>query len=82
MATEQITRQTGPGRSEMATEIVMTVSEQLDVDPLDLPPIQETIDGDALDTMFSGDNRAMIEFSYVDHRIRVEGRSDPTITIQ
>lgn len=82
MAHKQVSRPELPETSELVTEIVYAVSERLDTDPLDLPPLHDTIDGDALDAMFSGENRAMIEFSYVDQRIRMEGREDPTITIQ
>jgi hypothetical protein len=55
-----------------------------DSDPLDLPPLAEAVDPDALDRLFDPDapNIASrhLEFAYAGYRIHVYGRGEVVVT--
>lgn len=66
---------------DLATEVVLTVAEALDVDPPNLrgPPLYESVDTEALEGVFFGSEPTetgpafgSVEFSYADHRVRIE----------
>ncbi|WP_390286653.1 HalOD1 output domain-containing protein [Haloarchaeobius amylolyticus] len=62
----------------MTYEIVSAISDREGCDIADLPPLYETIDPDALDTLTSHD--VCIEFSYAGREVIVENgavRIDP-----
>lgn len=67
---------TDPGDSTAVT-VAELVGTALDRDPVDLPPINDYVDADALDEVFGGagrldgTSRGMVEFEYADCRVRV-----------
>lgn len=74
------------GSRPVSEAIVSAVSHASDRDPLELPPLQRTIDTDALDSMFS---RAAVDrsrclgeltFEYAGHRVTV--RSHGTVEVE
>lgn len=70
-----------PRVRETATkQVVRTVAETTETDPLELPPLYETIDPDALDALVEDMEAGTISFPYVGHEITVN--SDGTVTIE
>jgi hypothetical protein len=57
----------------ISQEVVSVVSAVDDTDPLDLPPLAETVDPDALDALFDHENDAdrRLTFYYYSYRITV-----------
>ena len=69
-----------PKGRETATEaVIQTVAETTNTDPLELPPLYETIDPDALDALIADMQAGTISFTYTDCEITVH--SDSTVTI-
>lgn len=65
---------------EIATEqVIRTVAETTGTDPLELPPLYNTIDPDALDTLVEGMTTGSISFTYTGCNITVQ--SDGTVSI-
>lgn len=69
------------GSDELATEVVLTVAEAIDVEPPNLrsAPLYESVDTEALEGVFFGSEptetgpaAGSVEFSYADHRVRIE----------
>ena len=70
----------------VAVDVVLLVADRTGVEPADLPPIEEAIDPDALDALFSsartdGSQRGYVEFTYYGHRVTVPLDGDRTITV-
>lgn len=70
----------------VAVDVVLLIAEQTGVEPADLPPIEEAIDPDALDTLFSsartdGSRRGYVEFTYHGHHVTVPLDGDRTISV-
>ena len=59
----------------LSTRVVLATAREKDVDPLDLPPLGEQLDPDALDALFKdrhpGD--AELRFEYAGVQIAVKG---------
>jgi hypothetical protein len=82
-------RQYDPTASgDLATEVVLTVAEAVGVDPQDFRsvPLYESVDTEAVEGLFfdaesteAGPAVGSVEFSYADHRVRIE--SDGWITV-
>ena len=69
-----------PRMGKTASEkVIQTVAETTNTDPLELPPLYETIDPDALDALIADMQAGSISFTYTDCEITV--RSDGTVTI-
>ncbi|MFB1066276.1 HalOD1 output domain-containing protein [Natrinema sp. H-ect4] len=62
-------------RASPATEIVDRVAEMEEQDPLDLPPLYDSIDPDALDRLAES---SKIQFEYIGYNITVD---NSTITV-
>ena len=64
--------------------IITTLSDELGIDPLEMQPLYEAVDPDALDALFSSaSNRGTnvtITFEYCGHAVTVT--SEGTVTIQ
>ncbi|MXR42643.1 hypothetical protein GRX01_15020 [Halobaculum sp. WSA2] len=66
--------------------VVARVASVSGVDPLELPPLYDVIDPDALNAIFSGraedgsDGGVTVSFEYADHRVRVSGCGTATAT--
>lgn len=77
-------RSTNTGR--VSTAVLEALEEVTGTDRLDLPPLYETIDSDALDRLVAsldgtdGDGPATIEFSYAGHRVTVTDDGDVSVT--
>lgn len=56
--------------------LVHTVAEQTNTDPLELPPLYDTIDPDALDALLTTLEGGNIEFQYAGHAVRLESDGD------
>ncbi|WP_121820099.1 HalOD1 output domain-containing protein [Halostella salina] len=54
--------------------VVEAVAEREGTDPTQLPPLQETIDADAVATLLDGaDDSVAVEFTYLGHTVVVRG---------
>jgi len=49
----------------VSTRVVEVVSRAKDVDPVELPPLYEAVDPDALDLLFPGGTDCELRFTYV-----------------
>ncbi len=74
--TQQVYR-TDVGEDEsLSIATVTLVSEAVDRDPLEIPPLERTIDTDALEELFRatrGGERSCVEFTYAGCEVRVHG---------
>lgn len=60
--------------------VVEAVAEATDVDPVNLPPLHDAIDTDALDTLFTDRADGVLAFEYADCEVRVDGTTTVTVT--
>lgn len=60
--------------------VVEAVAEATDVDPVNLPPLHDAIDTDALDTLFIDHADGVLAFEYADCEIRLAGTTTVTVT--
>ncbi|MFD1514460.1 MULTISPECIES: HalOD1 output domain-containing protein [Halomarina] len=57
----------------VSTRIVEAVVDELDHDPLTLPPLQDDVDGDALDVLFAtASTPPELTLAYAGCRVRVD----------
>ena len=67
-----------PTDEPASTVVVTTVAAVSETDPLDLEPLRESVDPDALDSLFRETpggcvrNAGRIEFSFADHGVAVD----------
>ncbi|MWG36209.1 HalOD1 output domain-containing protein [Halomarina oriensis] len=60
-------------RPRVSTRIVEAVATELDHDPLQLPPLQDAVDGDALNLLFStASTPPALTLAYAGCRVRVD----------
>lgn len=65
---------------DLASTIVSRVGELEQTDPLDLPPLAETIDVEALDqTLDSVDGPYSIQFTYCGYTVTFTGEDDVSV---
>ncbi|WP_408958407.1 HalOD1 output domain-containing protein [Natrinema sp. 74] len=74
---------------EVSERIVTGVAALEGTDPMELPPLFEAIDPDALTAIFAttesgGSRSGNVAFTYADHRVTVEFDEDdePVVTIE
>lgn len=61
--------------------IVLALSDVTGVDPLNLPPLYDAVDTDALQTLFgSGDEHLEVQFAVAGCEVTVRGQDDVTVT--
>jgi len=65
-----------PTTSERVVEVV---AETSDKDALELPPLYESIDPDALDALVDAMTNGEISFTYTDNRVTID--SDGTVSV-
>ncbi|MCU4801168.1 hypothetical protein OB920_12375 [Halobacteria archaeon HArc-gm2] len=53
--------------------VIYAVADADDVDPVDLAPLYETIDPEALDALFDGGCAGQVAFTYERHEVVVTG---------
>ena len=63
-------------------KIITGVAALKNIDPLELPPLFDVVDPDALEALFAEGRSGKVEFSYAEFTVTVEFDEDPTITIQ
>lgn len=69
-----------PQRPPSPTEsIVQAVAAAADTDPLELPPLYERVDADALDAVVSGLRNGEVRFRYAGYAVTVH--SDGTVEV-
>lgn len=63
-----------PAFSEPSTGIILAVSEVLGVEPVDLPPLSDAVDADALDRMLArGNPELSISLEYANLQLEISG---------
>lgn len=65
-----------------AERVVRVVADEADVDPLELPPLYNTIDTDALDAVIETVPSGSVQFRYADHYVTVYGDGSVEVTEQ
>lgn len=63
----------------LSTRIVDKVAEAENTDPVDLAPLYESIDPDALDALFQNGQNGSVTFEYENRRIIARADGDVTI---
>ncbi|ELZ97955.1 hypothetical protein C440_01868 [Haloferax mucosum ATCC BAA-1512] len=59
-------------REPLSTNVVLSIAAIEDVQPTQLPPLANTIDPDALDSVFGCSNDAILSFSYAGYRVTLD----------
>ncbi len=67
---------------ELTATITAALAETADVDPLELPPLYDSIDADALDRLCrtNGSTTVTVRFTHAGHVVQVD--SDGSVTIR
>jgi len=60
--------------------IVLELSEVTGIDPLDLPPLYDAVDVDAMQQLFDRGDDVEVEFAVAGCEVTVRGREDVTVT--
>lgn len=60
----------------VSREVMETVASELNTDVLELPPLRESIDPDALNTLIRSLSEGQISFGYAGQRITVNSRGE------
>ena len=70
-----------PSESGSASErLVEVVAEQTNTDPVELPPLYDTIDPEALDALFATLADGCLEFQYAGQTVRLESDGGVHVT--
>lgn len=72
---------------ELSERIVTEVAARDGIDPVELPPLFDSVDPDALEALFAStatgaERRGKIWFPYADYDITIEYGDDPVVTIE
>ncbi|MFC6716148.1 HalOD1 output domain-containing protein [Natrialbaceae archaeon GCM10025810] len=75
-----------PTATSVTESIVTAVADAADEDTLDLPPLWDVVDPEALDALFApmktGASRAgRVEFDYYGYRVRVDAGESTTVSL-
>lgn len=75
----------GPSNGRLVDRVLERVAEQRGVDPVELPPLYESIDPDALETLFApagtrSRNAGRVTFEYAGCRVTVG--TDGTVLVE
>jgi len=60
--------------------IVLALSDVTGLDPLELPPLYDAVDVDALEQLFDRGGDVEVQFVVADCEVTVRGRDDVTVT--
>ena len=69
-------------KRELTTDVVYTVADVSDTDPVDLPPLYDVIDTDALNDLVAGSYDSAlrtISFQYCGYTVTVTGDGDISV---
>lgn len=61
-------------------EIVSSIAEQTGTDVLDLPPLNDSIDTDALISFLQSEASSGVEFTYHDHTVSIDANGRVRVT--
>ncbi|WP_226040830.1 HalOD1 output domain-containing protein [Natrinema sp. DC36] len=75
------------GKADICVCIIDSIAQKDGTDPLDLPPLHDSIDTDALGDLFAtttggAERSGRIEFRYAGYQVRVEFDEEPTVTVE
>ena len=74
---------TTPDRDRPTSErIVEAVADAADVSKLELQPLYEVVDPDALESLFRAGSTGTVRFTYHGHRVVVSSHGDVTVDEQ
>ena len=62
--------------------VVATVADRTGADPIDLPPLYDAIDPDALDAIFRDGRPGRVSFEYAGYEMTVCGRDQVTVVCE
>lgn len=68
--------------STLNEEVVNSVAVLENSDPVELPPLFDAVDPDALEAIFAKGRSGSVKFSYAGYTVTVEFNEDPTITVE
>lgn len=63
-----------------ALRVIQAVAASTDTDPLELPPLYDRLDSDALDAVVRGLDNGTVQFRYVGHTVTVHSDGSVEIT--
>lgn len=66
-------------RGMVSEQVIQQVAATADTDVLNLPPLYDAVDPDALDALVSGMTEGAVSFTYAGHEVTVT--SDETVTV-
>lgn len=71
----------------VSEQIISEVANRTNADPMDLPPLYESIDPDALEALFAptksgGIRFGRVEFPYAGYDVTVEFDGQPVVTVE
>lgn len=71
-------------REELATDLLEQVANAKDADPLELPPLQEAVNPDAINKLFEHpeEHRLTLQFEYAECEVTVSSDSRPHIRVK
>ncbi|WP_423744333.1 HalOD1 output domain-containing protein (plasmid) [Haladaptatus sp. SPP-AMP-3] len=61
------------GSESISQDVVFEVAEQANVQPNELPPLYDSIDPDALDTVVASNDDLELSFSFAGYRVTIDG---------
>jgi len=73
------TKESGPDQQLPSERVISSVAEHNGTDPLELPPLYDSIDPDALDASIDALENGRIQFRYAGQFVTVE--SDMTVSL-
>lgn len=59
--------------------VVRAVADAADAEPIELPPLYEAVDTDALDAVFRGRPGGRVTFDYAGHTVTVRHNAEVTV---
>lgn len=65
---------------EVTKHVVTSIADQLETDPLSLPPLARTVDLDALVAVVGSDAVTEVSFTYDGHEVVVDGSGRVNVT--
>ncbi|QCC60255.1 hypothetical protein NP511_18030 [Natrinema thermotolerans] len=68
--------------STLNEEIINSVAVLENSDPVELPPLFDAVDPDALEAIFAKGRSGSVTFSYAGYTITIEFDETPTITVE
>lgn len=64
----------------VASQIITAIADQTATDALDLPPLHEAVDVDALVALVQSEGTSRVVFSYQGHEVDVDGHGNVRVS--